>query len=33
MAFVSEIGPKNIEEAETNEFWLMTIEKELNQFD
>jgi hypothetical protein len=33
MTFVSEIEPKNIEEAETNEFWLMTIEKELNQFD
>jgi hypothetical protein len=33
MAFVSEIGPKNIEEAETDEFWLIAMEEELNQFE
>jgi hypothetical protein len=33
MAFVSEIEPKNIEEAETYEFWLMAMEEELNQFE
>ena len=33
MAFVSEIEPKNIEEVETDEFWLMAMEEELNQFE
>jgi hypothetical protein len=33
MAFVSEIEPKNIEEAETDECWLMAMEEELNQFE
>jgi hypothetical protein len=34
MAFVAEIEPKNIEEAETDEFWLiMAMEEELNQFE
>jgi hypothetical protein len=32
MAFVSEIEPENIEEAETDECWLMAMEEELNQF-
>jgi len=33
MSFVLEIEPKNIEEAETDECWLMAIEEELNQFE
>jgi hypothetical protein len=33
MVFVSEIEPANIEEAETDEFWLMAMEEELNQFE
>jgi hypothetical protein len=33
MVFVSEIEPTNIEEVETDEFWLMAMEEELNQFE
>jgi hypothetical protein len=33
VAFVSEIEPKNIEEAETDESWLIAMEEELNQFE
>lgn len=33
MASVSQIEPKCIKEAEIDEFWLIAMEKELNQFE
>jgi Integrase core domain. len=33
LAFVSQIEPKNIKEAEIDEFWMMAMQEELNQFE
>ena len=32
LAFVSQIEPKNIQEALINDYWIMVMHEELNQF-
>ena len=33
LAFLSQIEPKNIDEAEKDEHWILAIQEELNQFE
>ena len=33
LAFVSQIEPKSLKEAENDEFWILGMQEELNQFE
>ena len=33
LAFVSQIEPKSLKEAENDEFWILAMQEELNQFE